>query len=74
MFVVQSYSFYRLTLILEKKKINSSWTEFLLNPKASAEYITVQNQIAFLFSFKTVEFVAHVFSCNPLALYQRKYT
>ena len=31
-------------------------------------------QILFLFSFKTVECLEDVFSCNPPALYQSKYT
>ena len=46
----------------------------LFNPKATERYIKVQNKTWFPFSFKTVEFLADVFSCNPLALDQRKYT
>ena len=46
----------------------------IFNPKATERKIKVQNPIKFPFSFKTVGFLAVVFSCNPLALNQRKYT
>ena len=35
--------------------------------------LTLKLQILFPFSFKNVEFLADVFSCNPPALYQSKY-
>ena len=49
------------------------WFNSFLNPKATEGYIKVQTQILFPFSFKTVELLAEVFSCNPLTFYQRKY-
>ena len=44
----------------------------IFNPKATGSQIKVPNQILFNFSFKTIDFFADVFSCNPLILYQRK--
>ena len=45
-----------------------------VNPKGTERQIKVKNQIKFTISFKTEEFLADVFSCNPLALDQRQYT